>query len=308
LYIKNCVESLTLIILNEYDNSNRNASEKVSIASKSISGFLLALFRDKESFLLILLSILLISVIAMTSTSLFNDHQSLLLTSIAVLLAVITVYQIIVRYLQVAETGVNYNFFLLAHTFTSPDVPVNDPDDEIPKRFINGCEGDLKEARRRWEITRDWRLKEGLDDIHNEAQPYFEDIKEHYPFYWCGRGKQGHLVFYERPGELNRDVLVKGLKLTVHEMIRHYLFVTEYQWKYLAPDEMAKSISVVDMEQVSWSSLSGEPYKFLNESIKIANAHYPERSYVIYVVNAPGWFSMLWKMIKVLICDKLIIL
>lgn len=225
---------------------------------------------------------------------------------------------------------------------------MNQPEDEIPKRFINGCDGDLKEARRRWEITRDWREKEGVDTVVEEPQPHFDIIKEHYPFYWCGRGKkEGHLVFYERPGELDRkvdpvpavpppptsryastpphlalkrttlfimsppplppphvlfssilQVLIEQTGLTVVEMLRHWLYVTEYQWKYLAPDEMAKTISVVDMGAVTMSSLTGEPFKFLNASIKCANAHYPERSYVIYIVNAPGWFSFLWKMIK----------
>ena len=251
-----------------------------------------------------LLSALLLSVIAITSRSLLYDNQSLLLSAVAVLLAVITVYQIVIRYLRVEESGVTFNFCLLGHTFTSPDAPVNDPEDEIPMRFINGCEGDLKEARRRWEITREWRLKERLETIHDEPQPHFEEIKENYPFYWCGRGKSGHIVFYERPGELNREILINKLGLTVNDMVRHYLYVTEYQWKYLATDDMAKSISVVDMEMVSWGSLSGEPYKFLNESIKIANSHYPERSYVIFIVNAPGWFSMLWKLIKVFVLSS----
>ncbi|RYG67292.1 hypothetical protein EON64_07765 [archaeon] len=43
-----------------------------------------------------------------------------------------------------------------AHAFTSPDVPVIDADNEIPRRFIDGCDGDLKEARQRWDITRHW--------------------------------------------------------------------------------------------------------------------------------------------------------
>lgn len=27
----------------------------------------------------------------------------------------------------------------------------------IPPKFIDGCQGDLVEARRRWDITRTWR-------------------------------------------------------------------------------------------------------------------------------------------------------
>ena len=46
------------------------------------------------------------------------------------------------------------------HQFTSPDAPVKAPEDEIPQRFINGCEGDIREARRRWDITRKWRETE----------------------------------------------------------------------------------------------------------------------------------------------------
>jgi hypothetical protein len=42
----------------------------------------------------------------------------------------------------------SYILTILSHAYTSPDAPVvNNPDDEIPQRFINGCDGDLIEAR-----------------------------------------------------------------------------------------------------------------------------------------------------------------
>ena len=278
--------------------SRKSSKGSVRLA-KSSGGFLISLFSDKESFLLVLLSSLIVAVIAITSQSLLFNQDALLLSTISILLALLTTSQVLKKYMKAEETGVSYNLYLVGHTFTSPDAPVNQPEDEIPKRFINGCDGDLREARRRWEITREWREKEGADGVTAEVQQHFDIIKANYPFYWCGRGKkEGHLVFYERPGELDRKVLIEQTGLTVVEMLRHWLYVTEYQWKYLAPDEMAKTISVVDMGAVSYGSLSGEPYKFLNASIKVANAHYPERSYVIFIVNAPGWFSMLWKIIK----------
>ena len=87
------------------------------------------------------------------------------------------------------------------HTFTAADAPLGH-DDEIPKRFIDGCEGDLKEARRRWDITRRWREAEGVDKVLETKQPYFSHIKSLYPFYHAGRGREGHVVFYERPGDL----------------------------------------------------------------------------------------------------------
>ena len=51
------------------------------------------------------------------------------------------------------NSGYLFSLIIHGHTFTSPDAPITQVDDEIPKRFIDGCEGDLKEARRRCIIT-----------------------------------------------------------------------------------------------------------------------------------------------------------
>lgn len=59
-----------------------------------------------------------------------------------------------------ATKTVRMSLFLIAHAFTSPDAPVHSPEDDIPQRFVDGCMGDLKEARRRWDITRKWRETE----------------------------------------------------------------------------------------------------------------------------------------------------
>ena len=272
-------------------------------AKKTGKNLLVALFSDREGFLVVLLSSLMLSVIAVSAKSLLlTNSDAMLLSSIAILLASVATFQSVRRHLIAPVDFETFHLYINKHVFTSPEAPLADDDDAIPQRFIIGCANPkaklddevaqkeaLKEARRRWDITREWRKEEKVNEITDTPQPHFNTIKENYPFYWCGRGKkEGHLVFYERPGELNRKELIERLGLTVDDMIRHWLFVTEYQWKYLAPDEMAKTISIIDMEQVSMFSLTGEPYKFLNQSIKLANAHYPERSYIIFIANAPG--------------------
>lgn len=55
-----------------------------------------------------------------------------------------------------------YRIILRGHAFTSPDAPVNEPEEVIPQRFIIGCNYDMKEARRRWDITKHWRETEGI--------------------------------------------------------------------------------------------------------------------------------------------------
>lgn len=104
------------------------------------------------------------------------------------------------------DNGINngqlFSLIIHSHSFTSPDGTICELEDEIPTRFIDGCEGDLKEARRRWDITRRWRETEGVNKIFETKQPYFSLIKSMYPFYHAGRGREGHIVFYERPGDL----------------------------------------------------------------------------------------------------------
>jgi hypothetical protein len=59
---------------------------------------------------------------------------------------------------------------------------------DINQRFINGCQGNMIEAQKRWVATVDWRIDEKIDDILSEPQPHFHDIKANYPHYYHGVG------------------------------------------------------------------------------------------------------------------------
>jgi CRAL/TRIO domain len=84
--------------------------------------------------------------------------------------------------------------------------------------------------------------------------------------------------------------------------LRHWIFVTEYQWKILAKgDETAKGIAIIDVGTVRMGDLAGDNLDYVKKTIGYANAHYPERSHVIYLVNAPMWFSILWRIVRPLV-------
>lgn len=88
-------------------------------------------------------------------------------------------------------------------------------------------------------------------------------------------------------------------------MVRHWLFVTEYQWEVLCKgDQTAKGISVMDMNGIKLGDLAGDNMAFLKKTISYANQHYPERSHAICVVNAPFFFSMLWKIVKPMVHEN----
>ena len=51
-------------------------------------------------------------------------------------------------------------------------------------------------------------------------------------------------------------------------------------------------------------SLSLEPLEFVRKTVQYANHHYPERAHCIFLVNVPGWFSWIYKMLKPLIHEN----
>lgn len=133
--------------------------------------------------------------------------------------------------------GTTLCIFLMEHQYISPDAPVKDPEDEIPQRFINAENGDLREARRRWDATRKFREENNVDDILTVEQPHFFTMKELWPHYVCGRGKQGNIIWLERPGDIDVDQLnARGINNEIK--LRHWLFITEYQYKYIGAQRL----------------------------------------------------------------------
>jgi len=282
-----------------YSNKKLNYREQLTM--------MLHLITTKRACAINIVLSMMVIMVGISSFHAFGFDSSLfvMLTS---LLSTYNIYQVIEKVMEeheLSERGLVLRLIVHMHTFTSPDAPVLvETDNDIPQRFIDGCNGDLREARQRWDITRHWRETEGVNSILNESQPYYFLIKKMYPHYHCSRGKQGHVVYYERPGEFQAAQLA-ARGVGTDELVRHYIFNTEYQWQVLCNgDETAKSIAVLDAAGVKMSDLAGDNLNFIKRTISIANQHYPERSFVIYIVNAPFFFSMAWRLVKPLVHEN----
>lgn len=123
--------------------------------------------------------------------------------------------------------------------------------------FIYSVNHDMVEARRRWDLTKKFRAEERLDNILNEPHSHFESIKAIWPHYLAGRSKGGNLIYWERPGEISIDKITQG-GLTQEILLRHWIYITEYQWEVGANgDNMAKSITIIDIDNVGIGALVG---------------------------------------------------
>ena len=148
------------------DNNRGNTDRKVTRIQKMWVGLTAAITSEANAVTLIL-SIMVLLVGISTSPNLGPDTS--LLFVFATLLACYNIQRLVNDTASSSSQSSNVSrkvesssltLIILSHAFTSPDAPINALDDDIPQRFIDGCEGELREARRRWDITRRWRETE----------------------------------------------------------------------------------------------------------------------------------------------------
>jgi len=165
----------------------------------------------------------------------------------------------------------------------------------------------MEAAAARWEATKRWRQAEGMDSIlKTKPQPYFELIKKHYPHFWCGRARDGSLIYVERTGAIDTASLLAA-GVTVPMLLEYYLFLAEYTWSVLCPHEVGplrESVAVFDLKGFKLSNVVGENWSFLRAATKLMGEHYPGRSSVILVVNVPAVFAYLWALVLPLLSEE----
>lgn len=153
--------SIRLSVRKYFDDDGITSDSKQRTKLEQLMQLFISLTKERTSAINMVLSMMVI-VVGITSLRALGADTSLLFL-FACLLSLYNLNLIIsgaksdVKESQIANS---LNIILHGHAFTSPDAPINTPEDEIPQRFIDGCEGDLKEARKRWDVTRHWREQE----------------------------------------------------------------------------------------------------------------------------------------------------
>lgn len=171
-------------------------------------------------------------------------------------------------------------------------------DRPVPARFLRGCGGDTGEAERRWLLTLQWRLDTNVDSILHEVQlPTAALIKQFYPHYFHGHSKKGHPVYYELLGKVNVQKL-KEHQISTDMLLRYYIFMSEYLWNKLNPDdECGQVVSILDVENVRISDMMGDVLEFVKVASKTIQNHYVDRAHKMFIINAPFFFNMLWRVV-----------
>lgn len=169
--------------------------------------------------------------------------------------------------------------------------------DVLPKRFLNAEKGDAKLGMQRWTDTLRWRAEQKMDGILHRPHPHFDFIKNHSTQYYHKRAKNGSVCYYEVPKAMKVSTLKKA-GISIQDCVQHFLWITEYLWRVLDTNDESKVLSVLDLSGVGFSDFVGDVKTFVQAVSAVSGQHYPERSYHIFVVNAPSSFSWIWRAIK----------
>ncbi|KAI9999059.1 hypothetical protein PInf_003738 [Phytophthora infestans] len=167
-------------------------------------------------------------------------------------------------------------------------------------RFIAAEKGDERKGHARYLATLEWREVNNIDNILVTPHTTFDTIKKYYPQYFHGKTRDGLPVYYERPGKIDLTAL-KREGLSIDDLLRHYMYITEYLWRVVEPNDSGRSITVLDVTGIGMYDLGGEVLDFIKRASAFTGAHYPERSAHIFIINIPGWFNMIWRMVKPMI-------
>jgi hypothetical protein len=168
---------------------------------------------------------------------------------------------------------------------------------ECPPRFLAAEKGNAVKGMARYQETKKWRAANDIDGILNRPHKKFEDIKKNYPHYFHKHARNGYPVYYEQPGGVNLEGL-RTAGVTIEDLLWHYSWITEYLWVKIEPRDNAKVLTILDVTGIGLRDARGLVMDFIRQASKTISTHYPERSYMIFIINVPSWFNMVWNVIK----------
>lgn len=180
--------------------------------------------------------------------------------------------------------------------------------DDLFKRYVAACKGDVSRALSRLEETARWRKANDVDNILDDQHlPYFSSLKKHYVHALIGRTRDGLPILVEGMGGFGKAVgnfRAAGIMPDHNDqIIKQFILVMEYIFKVVEPTAYPKGqfLRIYDLRGIKLAEIAdSEAVNLGYEMMQMLENHYCERM-ARAIVIAPPIFSTLWKMIKGLV-------
>eukprot|EP00947_MAST-08B_sp_MAST-8B-sp1_P000730 g730.t1 len=124
---------------------------------------------------------------------------------------------------------------------------------------------------------------------------------------FCGRDREGNPIFYDRPGRMDVDGLLRHA--TPEDLLLNRIHRAEEATEVLdaisTPARVYAQITVVmDLKGLGWMHVRPKSLSMLRRSQGVSSANYPERMKRMLIINAPKTFAYTWRIISSFIKER----
>merc|ERR1711862_406729 len=92
-----------------------------------------------------------------------------------------------------------------------------------------------------------------------------------------------------------------------HDILYHYVYIMEYCWNLL-PISTNRMTNILDLQGLSFGFnilfKEKQMIKLIKNIVTLMSEHYPSRSYKTFIIHAPSWFQLMYRLIKPLLRDS----
>ena len=200
------------------------------------------------------------------------------------------------------EPGLPHHIELLMQQYPKVITP------DIARRFLVGL-GSENKAFSALSSMAQWMTENRLWDIAKQPQPAFKTMKSHYPHGFPGWSKKKDcLVEMECMGQWPKayeGIAAEGV--SEQAMLEHLLFTYQYAFSMLdvRPLPDGKTVKVVDLDGLTMSDIRTQGFKLIARVGAMLSMNFPQRLNRCFLINAPGWWAVAWKLISPMIPAKI---
>ena len=125
-----------------------------------------------------------------------------------------------------------------------------------------------------------------------------------YPQFYFGHAKNGCPVFISQPGRLNLEgisnltCIPNIIKFHWYAMMREYVHQLDLMRKSNGKFKRYECVCILDLSQLTMAKVSKRATNITKVQSAIDSLCFPETLNKMVIVNAPGFFSMTWKVIR----------
>ncbi|KAL4424491.1 hypothetical protein ABPG77_006800 [Micractinium sp. CCAP 211/92] len=151
----------------------------------------------------------------------------------------------------------------------------------------------------------EWRERQGYVGLLDQPHPKFEVVKRRYPHAVLGWStKKDCLVTLDNYGRWKQSYdTLRADGVSDDELLRHLVYCFDYNFHVLDTRQLpqGKSVNIVDLQGLKMGDAAGPAFRFISKAGSLLNLHYPGRLHKAFLINAPSWWSIIWRLVSPLI-------